>query len=171
MPFTPSKLAQRRVKTTFQFNGEPMSVEYYPAALSDDSLKQRQALTGKLQGAMKRLADTPEEQPEERAAIEAEIESHSLAMAEWIITFFCGWDYFEDTGDEGVQGPMVPLTPDRLLTEMERYPDFVASCVLAILHDFQEGNANGAASSVRSGATYSPTAPSMSSMVGRSRKK
>ena len=170
MPFTPNKLARRRVSTTFPFSGENMTVEYYPAALNDDSMKERNRLVTEMQALAKQHEDIPVEKTEERAAVKTQIDAVGLEFAEWLSTFFCGWEYFEDTED-GTQGPMVPLTPERLLREMERYPDFVSACALAILHDFQEGNAQGAASSVRSGATFLPTEESIPSMVGRSRKK
>lgn len=169
MPFTPNKLARRRVSTTFPFNGEDMTVEYYPAALNEDSTKERNRLVTQAQLLAKQYEDIPADKTEERAAIKAQIDAVGLQFAEWLCTFLCGWEYFEDTED-GSQGAMVPLTSERLIVEMERYPDFVTACALAVLHDFQEGNANGAASSVRSGATFLPTEQSTTSMVGRSRK-
>lgn len=145
MPITPSQLANRRVAVTFEFGGMTAKLEYRPAVLSGDGGTQINELR-------KRLIAANE------ANDEAEVATLTQDIAAWISRLLASWDYMEDPAEDGTPGEMVPLTPERIAAEMDRFGDFIIACVAAAAEDHNAGKPSGVVSSAPSGDTSSPTA-------------
>ena len=161
MPITPHQLATRRKAVTFIFAGEPIHIEYYPAAVNAETMQEAQDIQTRL------IAASQDEQ-----ATEADAQALLLELGGWLTRVLASWDYLEDSSDDGTPGPMVPITAERLAHEITRFPDFIVAIINAIGQDFQQGKASGADSSAPSGATSSPKGRSRSSTAtGRSRKR
>lgn len=145
MPITSSILKSRRSALCFDYLGETVNIEYYPAALTAESIERIVALEKQVNDAR--------DAADESAAYAALDE-----MAAWVSALLASWDYLEDDGVT-----MVALTPARLRQALLEFPDFVADVIRAVLRHRMQGNAGGTTPSGRSGATSSRMARSTTS--------
>lgn len=153
MPITPSALRQRRAVCHFEYMGETVTAEYYPASLGPETGPQ-------LKGWIARATVAQERQDEDEAR------ATLYEFGVWICAILAAWDYLEDAPDPTTGAAvMVPITPERLADEMARFPDFIMAVLVAIIQDRARGNVNGTTSPAPSGATSSPTVPSTPSPV------
>lgn len=141
MPLTPNQLLYRRVPVTFDFAGETLHIEYYPAILSGNGISQLNAMRERIQA----------------ATTDEDVKPILLEFGGWMARLLASWDYLENPNEDGTPGPMVPLTAERIAAELERFSDFITACATAAVQDYQAGKTDGAASSARSDATSSPT--------------
>lgn len=154
MPLTPTKLAERRERVAFPFAGETMTIEYVPAALSDESIKAMQTMSARIQALEQQLAAATENGDEAaQAAAQTEADTLNHDFAEWVSRVLVWWDYAEYVNEDGSSGPMIPLTPESIMEQSSKYGDFVNACIFAAVQDYREVKPNGVVSSVRSGAT------------------
>jgi hypothetical protein len=135
MSYTPSKLATRTRTIEFPFDGDTLHVTYRPSELNDANGKRIFAIGAEL--------NSGEKTPEEVSALTLEF---ATIMSQVLVK----WAYEEDANADGTpSGVMVPLTPERITAEMERFGDFVAAHMRAAVQDYQQGNASGTTSSGR----------------------
>ena len=158
MPITPSQLEKRRKATPFPFAGEDVGIEYYPAAINDESLTALRTLSAK-------IGEITDETPEN------EVDALYLVFGAWVARILASWDYYENPAADGTPGLMIPLTPERIAEELRRFGDFVGACVRAAITDYQGGKPTGDDSYVPSDAISSLTEASTSLTVKSSPKR
>jgi hypothetical protein len=139
MPITSVALKQLRKVCTFEYAGESVTVEYYPAAVGADMLATANKLIEQINAA-------------QAANDEAAANTALLDTGTWLCGIIAKWDYMEDDGVT-----MQPITPENMAAQMMQFTDFMASIMVAIMNHRTQGNANGTSSSVPSAATSSPT--------------
>ena len=160
MPVTPTRLKALKKGIDFDYMGDPIHVEYHPAAISAQSLTHLQDIY--------RRMDAARNNPD---ITEEEAEALMLELGVWMADALAGWDYIEDDAALGTVGEPIPITPERIVFELKRLPDFITTCVAEIGRDYNKGKVSGAPSSEPSGGISSPTASLTSSPVRPSRKK
>lgn len=158
MPISAGRIKAIKKCVEFDYLGNAVYVEYHPAALNGQALVTIQDIY--------RRMDAAQNDPD---ITEAEADALLLEMGAWVADVFAGWDYLEDDPALGAVGEPVPLTPERMVFELKRFPDFITACVSAVGQDYHQGNATGASSSAPFDATSSPTGNSASRKASRKR--
>lgn len=147
MPLTPSAIRNRRISLTFDYAGEPVTIEYYAARLA--SLN-----TARFEQLQADLADITDEH--EAAALVADVLLDAVAS----------WDLAEDDG-----APM-PLTRERLvqLIADEEGTDLVTDMLAAIAEDVRQRKGMGTPTPAPSAGISSPTGASTRGAMAASKR-
>lgn len=153
MPITPSALAKRRKAVSFAYGDDTVHLDYYPAAINQESVAALNALQAEAKAAG------------EREDVDA-VDAATLGVGEWLSHVLAWWDYVEDDGET-----MQPLTAANLAAQMTRFTDFLVAVVSAIMEDRTRGNASGTPSPANSDATSSRTVRSASTDRRESQKR
>ncbi|MDE1904955.1 MAG: hypothetical protein KGH75_00710 [Rhodospirillales bacterium] len=148
MPITPRALAKLRKSCSFEYLGETVNVEYYPAALSDVAA-QGKKITAEVNAA-------------QAADDEAAVRQAMLDTGAWLCGILASWDYLEDDGVT-----MQPITPENMATQLETFSDFIWAVFTAITTSHTAGNASGTPSSGNSKPISSTMASSASEGASR----
>lgn len=138
MSITSSVLKTLKKHVAFEYCGETVNVEYYPAALGDDSMAQARKLNAQMQAAMS-------------ADDEQAIADTSRAIAAWVCTWLAGWDYMLDDNS----APQ-PITTDNILTQMSTFSDFMQTISRVVMEHKTQGNVSAPDASPSSGAISQP---------------
>jgi hypothetical protein len=141
MPVTPSALAKLRKSCSFEYLGETVNLEYYPAAMGADFAAKGKKLGMELQASAE--------------ADDATQQDALTRFGEWVCSFLASWDFMEDDGTT----PQ-PITPKNIITLVETFSDFIICVVQAIGANYNQGNAKGTPSSANSRTTSSTTGAS-----------
>lgn len=137
---TPTALRTRTVEAAFTYAGQRVGIAYRPAAIAGDMLARLQALIKRIEGLRVTVGEDAE-------AAEHEAQAALLDWGEAVCAILARWDYGEDEPGPDGQPVMVPLTPERVAKETERFGDFVLTAIMCAVQDFQAGKQSGAVSS------------------------
>lgn len=136
MALTPTKVISRKNAVALAFAGETVNLEYYPTAISNSQ-------AGTLKDWVERS----------QAASEADQQAVLTEFGKWLCSILAKWDYVESVNEDGSLGPMVPITPESLATQLSTYSDFMWAVITVIFQDFQGKNVAGTTSPKASDAT------------------
>src|SRR5258706_1405581 len=136
IPMTPSRLKLRKKALAFDYDGDPINIEYYPAGIGPE-------VVGELKAWMARAQ-----------AADGEEESQQVLhdFGAWICTLLASWDFCLDDGVT----PQ-PITPENLAVQLVAFPDFILQVLVAIVNDRTGGKVTGTPSSPPSDGISSPT--------------
>lgn len=158
MPLSASKIQALKKPISFDYLGESVEIAYYPAALNGPALTRIQDIYQRM--------DAAQSNPD---MTEAEADALMLECGAWVSGTLAAWDYVEDDPALGEVGQPVPLTPERIVFELKRFPDFITACVSEVGRDYNAGKTNGASSSAPSAATSLRTGKSALKKASRKR--
>lgn len=139
MPLSLQKLAQRRKACEFEYDGETVHLEYYPAALTPDAA----TIMNKF------MADTNAASANDD---EAGAEAALRDFGAWACTVLASWDVLGLDGETPE-----PITPENIAGYIIRFTDFMLAVFQTILDDRSAKNASGTPQPANSDATSSPT--------------